>query len=54
MIVADGDGVVVVPREHARPVAEFALEILNKDKEGRKALYQKLGMPLDKTVEIKN
>jgi regulator of RNase E activity RraA len=54
VIVADGDGVVVVPREHAKPVAEFALEILNKDKQGRKGLYQQLGMPLDKTVEIKN
>jgi regulator of RNase E activity RraA len=54
VIVADGDGVVVVPREHAKKVAEFALEILNKDKQGRKGLYQQLGMPLDKTVEIKN
>lgn len=54
VIVADGDGVVVVPREHAKQVAEFALEILNKDKQGRKGLYQQLGMPLDKTVEIKN
>ena len=45
VIVADGDGVVVVPREHAKKVAEFALEILNKDKQARKALYQKLGMP---------
>lgn len=54
VIVADGDGVVVVPREHAKKVAEYAMEILNKDKQGRKALYQQLGMPLDKTVEIKN
>lgn len=54
VVVADGDGVVVVPREHARPVAEFALEILNNDKKGRRALYEKLGIPLDKTVEIKN
>jgi 4-hydroxy-4-methyl-2-oxoglutarate aldolase len=51
VIVADGDGVVVVPREHAKPVAEFAREILVKDKAGRKELYKKLGMPLDKTVE---
>jgi regulator of RNase E activity RraA len=54
VIVADGDGVVVVPREHAKTVAEYAVEILNKDKQGRKALYQQLGLPLDKTVEIKN
>jgi len=52
VIVADGDGVVVVPREHARKVAEFALEILNKDKMGRRGLYEQLNLPLDKTVEI--
>ena len=53
IIVADGDGVVVVPREHARKVAEYAHEILDKDKAGRRSLYQKLGMPMDKTVEPK-
>ena len=51
VIVADGDGVVVVPREHAKAVATFAREILNKDKTGRRGLYEQLGMPLDKTVE---
>jgi len=50
MIVADGDGVVVVPREQAEPVARAAWKILEEDKAGRRELYQKLGMPLDKTV----
>jgi 4-hydroxy-4-methyl-2-oxoglutarate aldolase len=50
VIVADGDGVVVVPREYAKQVAVFAREILDKDKSGRRALYQKLGIPPDPTV----
>lgn len=53
VIVADGDGVICVPREFARPVAEFAHEILVGDKRARRALYQKLGMPLDQTVDEK-
>jgi regulator of RNase E activity RraA len=52
VVVADGDGVVVVPREYAVQVAGFAHEILNKDKGGRRELYKKLNMPMDKSVEI--
>lgn len=51
VVVADGDGVVVVPRRVAVEVARNAQEILSKDKAGRRNLYEKLGMPLDKTVE---
>jgi 4-hydroxy-4-methyl-2-oxoglutarate aldolase len=51
VVVGDGDGVVVVPREHAEDVARFAKEILEKDKAGRRKLYEKLKMPVDKTVQ---
>ncbi len=50
VVVADGDGVIVVPREHAKTVATYAREILEKDKAGRRGLYEKLNIPLDKTV----
>lgn len=52
VVVADGDGVIVVPREHAVRVAEIALGVLNQDKAGRRSLYDELGIPVDATVEI--
>jgi len=51
VIVADGDGVIVVPRPYAKQVAEAALEILDKDKNARRNVYEKLGRELDDTVE---
>ncbi len=51
VVVADGDGVVVVPREYAAPVARAARRVLNADKAGRRALYERLGRPLDQTVQ---
>ncbi len=51
VVVADGDGVIVVPRRHAKKVALFAREIMEKDKEGRRELYKKLGLPLDESVK---
>lgn len=51
VIVADGDGVVVVPREHALRVAEFAHKIIAGDKEGRRGLYKQLGLPEDASVK---
>lgn len=51
VIVADGDGVIVVPRRHAEEVARYARGILDGDKEGRRKLYQKLGLPMDDSVK---
>ena len=51
VIVADGDGVIAVPRKVARDVAKWAWQEASKDKKMRKKLYQDLGMPLDDTVE---
>lgn len=50
VIVADGDGVIVVPREKAREVAEYAQSIMEGDKEGRRGLYKQLGLPEDDSV----
>jgi 4-hydroxy-4-methyl-2-oxoglutarate aldolase len=50
VIVADGDGVVAVPREYAVQVAEYAQTILNNDKKGRRNLYEQMHMPMDHTV----
>jgi len=51
VIVADGDGVIVVPRAHAKEVAEYAHAILDGDKAGRRNLYKKLGLPPDDSVK---
>uniref|UniRef100_A0A7V4KCB8 RraA family protein n=1 Tax=Fervidobacterium pennivorans TaxID=93466 RepID=A0A7V4KCB8_FERPE len=50
VIVADGDGVVVVPQEIAFEVAELAKVIHDMDKEERRRLYDKIGRPYDETV----
>ncbi len=51
VIVADGDGVVVVPRAVALEVAAYAHKVIEGDKAGRRALYEKLGLPPDKSVQ---
>lgn len=51
VVVADGDGVVIVPRRAAREVAQYAREVMEKDKAGRRRLYQQLGLPSDPSVQ---
>jgi regulator of RNase E activity RraA len=51
VIVADGDGVIVVPRAVAEDVAKYAQGILAGDKAGRRGLYKKLGLPEDESVK---
>ena len=50
-MVADGGGVIVVPRERAGRMAEIAWEIARGDKRGRRSLYEKMGLELDETVK---
>ena len=50
IIIADGDGVIVVPRSYAERVATEARKILDSDKAGRLELYKKLGRKPDQTV----
>ena len=51
VIVADGDGVVVVPRTKAVAVAKYARKILEGDKEGRRELYKALKIKTDDSIK---
>jgi 4-hydroxy-4-methyl-2-oxoglutarate aldolase len=51
VILADGDGVLVVPRAHAAEVARYARTVIDNDKAGRRDLYKKLGLPSDPSVQ---
>jgi len=51
IIVADGDGVVVVPRAKAEAVAAYARKILDQDKAGRRELYKEMGRKEDVSVK---
>jgi regulator of RNase E activity RraA len=51
IVIADGDGVIVVPREKAAEVAACAAAILKTDKSQRRDLYKKLNLPEDDSVK---
>lgn len=50
MVVADGDGVIVVPQEVIVEVAHWAHEEHDRDKIARRKHYIQAGLPLDDTV----
>jgi regulator of RNase E activity RraA len=50
IVVGDGDGVIVVPQEHAEEVAKYARQEQEHDKEMRRKMYVELGWELDETV----
>jgi len=52
LIVADGDGVLVVPREHALKVGKLAREIHIGDEKSRAKRYERLGIRPDETVIV--
>jgi 4-hydroxy-4-methyl-2-oxoglutarate aldolase len=51
VIVADGDGVIVVPRKVALEVARYAHKVIDGDKNARRDLYKKLGLPADPSTK---
>lgn len=50
VVVADGDGVIVVPREHALEVGRHARQIHDGDQAGRAKRFDRLGIRRDQTV----
>lgn len=52
MVGCDDDGIVVVPIEIAEEVAIHARAVLLADMRGRRAIYEKMGMAMDETVDI--
>jgi len=49
IIVADGDGVIIVPRKAAKDVAKYAGEVLDFDMTSRRSLFEKLNWDFDST-----
>lgn len=50
VVIADGDGVIVIPRKIAREVAKYAHQEMKADKQSRMEKYKKMNWELDDTV----
>ncbi|MDD3334729.1 MAG: RraA family protein [Eubacteriales bacterium] len=52
LVVADGDGVIVVPSDVIYDVAKYAAQEMNNDKPARKWLYLRRGLDFDGSVDV--
>lgn len=52
IVGCDDDGVLVVPAEIAEEVGKIASDILIDDEKGRRRHYERLGLPLDESVDV--
>ena len=51
VVVADNDGVIVIPRKLAPNVAKWAREEAARDRIGRRGMFLELGIELDESVQ---
>ncbi len=50
LVIADGDGVIVIPADRAEDALAIASKIQEGDQKARARLYKKLGIPIDFTL----
>ena len=50
LVAADGDGVMVIPKDRIEDALKIACEIQQSDQQSRARLYDELGMPRDFTL----
>ena len=51
-VVADNDGVIVVPKDVVYDVIKWGTQEMNNDKPARKYYYMKAGLPVDDSVDV--